>query len=176
MNTNNIHTLFENQENWDLESPKFGHEDRFLKKLRKEHFKNNKTKWISISIAASLLLGFGFFFINYNSTNSNKVVFSSQVQQTHDYFSSVINSELATLKKQETPDSEVLVNDAMKQMNALENDYEKLKLEISKNGENKQIVYAMITNMQTRISFIKSVVDQVEIIKNLKNNNNENHI
>lgn len=176
MNTNNINNIFENQNNWDLKTPAEGHESRFLQKLRKQQPKKKKINWIPLSIAASLLLGFGIFYSNYNTNKIEKVAFSPQVQETHDYFSSVINSELATLKKQETPESKALISDAMKQMNALESDYENLKLEIAKNGENKQIVYAMITNMQTRISFIKSVVDQVESIKNLKINNNENHI
>lgn len=101
--------------------------------------------------------------------------FSPQVQETHDYFSSVINAELEMLKKKETPQSKALINDALKQMEALEKDYENLKSEIIKNGENKQIIYAMITNMQTRISFIKSVLDQVETINKLKIETNENH-
>jgi hypothetical protein len=79
------------------------------------------------------------------------------------------------LKKKETPQSKALINDALKQMEALEKDYENLKQEIIKNGENKQIIYAMITNMQTRISFIKSVLDQVETINKLKIEANENH-
>jgi hypothetical protein len=98
------------------------------------------------------------------------------LQETHDYFSSVINTELATLKEKETPQSKALISDAMKQMSDLENDYENLKLEIAKNGENKQIVYAMITNMQTRISFIKSVLDQVENINKLKIETNEKQL
>jgi hypothetical protein len=79
------------------------------------------------------------------------------------------------LKKKETPQSKALINDALKQMEALEKDYENLKQEIIKNGENKQIIYAMITNMQTRITFIKSVLDQVETINKLKIEANENH-
>jgi hypothetical protein len=60
-------------------------------------------------------------------------------------------------------------------MEVLEKDYQKLKEEIGKNGENKQILYAMITNMQTRISFIKSVLEQVEDINKINNIEDEKH-
>ena len=175
MNTNSINQLFENQNNWDFEEPNLGHEKRFLYKLRKQQPKK-KFNWIPLSIAASLLLGFGIVLFNYTNNQTKEVVFSPQVQETHDYFSSVINNELATLKKQETPQSKALINDAMKEMELLENDYQNLKEEIAKNGENKQIVFAMITNMQTRISFIKSVLEQVETINKFKNIEDEKHI
>jgi hypothetical protein len=175
MSTNNLNQLFENQNHWDFEDPNLGHEKRFLDKLRKQQPKK-KFNWIQLSIAASLLLGFGIVLFNYTNNQSEEVVFSPQVQETHDYFSSVINNELATLKKQETPQSKALINDAMKEMELLEKDYQNLKEEIAKNGENKQIVFAMITNMQTRISFIKSVLEQVETINKFKNIEDEKHI
>lgn len=176
MSTNNMNQLFENQNNWDFEEPNLGHEKRFLDKLKKQQPKKKKFNWLPMSIAASLLLGFGVLIFNYTNNQTEEVVFSPQVQETHDYFSSVINNELATLKKQETPQSKALINDAMKEMESLENDYQNLKVEIAKNGENKQIVFAMITNMQTRISFIKSVLEQVEDINKINKIEDEKHI
>jgi hypothetical protein len=176
MNTNNMNQLFENQKNWDFEEPTEGHQKRFQDKLRKQKPKKKKFSWLPLSIAASLLLAFGLFYFNYDSQQNVEVVFSPQVQETHDYFSSVIKTELEALKKQETPESKALITDALTQMDALESDYENLKLEIAKNGENKQIIYAMITNMQTRISFVKSVLDQVETIKKIKNDTHENQL
>jgi hypothetical protein len=176
MSTNNINQLFENQNNWDFEEPNLGHEKRFLDKLKKQQPKKKKFNWIPMSIAASLLLGFGILIFNHTNNQTEEVAFSPQVQETHDYFSSVINNELATLKKQETPQSKALINDAMNEMESLEKDYQNLKDEIAKNGENKQIVFAMITNMQTRISFIKSVLEQVEDINKINNIEDEKHI
>jgi hypothetical protein len=66
----------------------------------------------------------------------------------------------------------MMIEDALLEMERLEKDYESLKIEIRKNGENKQIVFAMITNMQTRISFIKQVLEQVEQLNSQSNENN----
>jgi hypothetical protein len=172
---NNLNSFFEKQENWDFVEPTIGHEKRFLAKLKKQQPKK-KQNWIPIAIAASLVFGFGILYFNFTNPRTEKIVFSPQVQETHDYFSSVIKTELTHLKEKETPQNKVLIEDAMLQMNVLESDYEKLKVEILKNGENKQIIYAMITNMQTRISFIKSVLEQVESINKQKMTPNENNI
>lgn len=173
--SNNLNSFFENQENWDFEEPTIGHEKRFLAKLQLQNPKK-KSHSTLYAVAASVVLAFGLLFFYYQKNTTPEVVFSPQVQETHDYFSAIINTNLETLKEKETPQNKVLIADALKQMNALEQDYENLKLEIAKNGENKQIVYAMITNMQTRISFIKSVLDQVETINKLKIDSNEKQL
>jgi uncharacterized protein HemX len=174
-NNDKIEQLFENQFDFDIEMPNQDHEKRFLNKLRKQKPKKTKN-WIPLSIAASLVFGFGLLYYNFDNQKTEEVTFSPQVQETQDYFSSVINAELKMLKKKETPQSKKLIADALKEMEQLEKGYENLKKEIIKNGENKQIIYAMITNMQTRISFIKSVLDQVETINNLKIETYEKHI
>lgn len=174
MKIDQISQLFENQTKWDFEEPNIGHEKRFIKKLKK--LDNKKNTWLSFSIVATIVLGFGLTLFYYLNSQKEEVVFSPQVQETHDYFSSIIKNELETLKKQETPQSKILIIDALKQMESLEKDYENLKKEVIKNGENKQIIYAMITNMQTRISFIKSVLEQVETINKFNISSNENQI
>ena len=83
---------------------------------------------------------------------------------------------MINLNKQKTPQNKKLISDAMKEMESFENDYQNLKDEIAKNGENKQIVFAMITNMQTRISFINGVLKQVEYINKINNIEDEKHI
>jgi len=176
MSTNNINQLFENQNDWDFEEPNFGHEKRFKEKLKKQQPTKNKFNWIPFSIAASLLLGFGILIFNYTNNQTEEVVFSPQVQEKHDYFSSVIATELNHLKDKENPKNKIIIADALAQMQSLEKDYENLKQEIIKNGENKQIIFAMITNMQTRITFIKSILEQVETINKIEVTNHENTI
>ena len=108
MNTNNLNQLFERQNNWDFDEPNFGHEKRFLDKLKKQQPKKKKIDWLPISIAASLLLGFGILIINYTNNQNKEIAFSPQVQESHDYFSSKINNELINLNKQKTPQNKKL--------------------------------------------------------------------
>lgn len=167
--------IFEKHSNWDVEELNQDHEKRFLAKLTSKQVKKKKYKWFPISIAATIILGFGIlYFYNFNQIETH--TFSPQVQETHDYFSAVIQSELKNLKQQKNPETIVLIDDALLEIKKLEKDYALLEKEISKNGENKQIIFAMITNMQTRISFLKTVLDQVEDINNFNTNKNENQL
>ena len=56
-------------------------------------------------------------------------------------------------------------------MKVFDADYQKIINELQKNGENKQIIYAMISNLQTRISFLQTVLKRIEENENLKQNN-----
>ena len=47
-------------------------------------------------------------------------------------------------------------------MKVLDQDYEKIIKELETNGESKQIIYAMISNLQTRISFLQTVLEHIE--------------
>jgi hypothetical protein len=69
MSTDIINQLFENQNNWDFEAPNNGHEKRFLKKIKAQQPKKKRNWMFPISIAASILLGFGLFYF-YPSRNS----------------------------------------------------------------------------------------------------------
>ena len=58
-------------------------------------------------------------------------------------------------------------------MQQFDADYEKIKSELNKNGENKQIIYAMINNFKTRISFLESVLDQINSTEKLNTTTHE---
>lgn len=170
MSNHNLEAIFNNH-NWDIEEPSAGHEKRFSEKLNTFKPKKKKNYWTAIGIAASFLLGISILYFT-SLSQEKEVVFSPQVQETHDYFSSILTVEVSNLKKLENPATKMMIEDALLEMERLEKDYESLKIEIRKNGENKQIVFAMITNMQTRISFIKQVLEQVEQLNSQSNENN----
>jgi hypothetical protein len=170
MSNHNLEAIF-NTHNWDIEEPSAGHEKRFTEKLNAFKPKKKKNYWTAIGIAASFLLGISILYFT-SLQQEKEVVFSPQVQETHDYFSSILTAEVLNLKKLENPATKMMIEDALLEMERLEKDYESLKIEIRKNGENKQIVFAMITNMQTRISFIKQVLEQVEQLNSQSNENN----
>jgi hypothetical protein len=51
----------------------------------------------------------------------------------------------------------------------LDSDYAKIIKELEVNGESKPIIYAMISNLQTRISFLQNVLKHIEDNENRKN-------
>ena len=98
------------------------------------------------------------------------------MSKTQNFFTSTISEELLKLNEERSPDTEVLINDAMNQMKILEKEYESLKIDLTNSGDDKRVIYAMISNFQTRIDLLKSVMETIENVKQLKKNNNENSI
>lgn len=167
--------LFEKFENqWDVHEMSSDHQVDFINKLnKKQPQKKNYTMW---AIAASIvvLLGVSLLYNKNYSVEPKEFKFASkETQRTDSIFSILIDNELVKLKEKSSPQNEQIVNDALKQMKVFDADYAKIITELQKNGENKQIIYAMISNLQTRISFLQTVLQRIEENENLKNTSNE---
>jgi archaellum component FlaC len=100
---------------------------------------------------------------------------SPKNREAQEYFSLVIKKELAQVEKENTPATKKLVSDALLRLDRLEKDYNTLADELQQKGESKKIIHAMITNLQTRISFLEEVLTQIENIKKIKENYHENN-
>ena len=80
------------------------------------------------------------------------------------------------MKTKETAIAEQLINDAFIQLNKLETQYAMLTLELKESTEDKRIIYAMIANFQQRIDLLQGLLSQIEDVKQLKKQQNENYI
>ena len=96
-----IESIFERLDNqWDTELPNFGHADRFMEKLNRQPVQKKKNNWKLFAIAASLFLTAGLItFYQYTNKPVDQWENASvQTKETHDYFASVVEKELAVLK------------------------------------------------------------------------------
>lgn len=186
MKTNNdLKDLFDGLD-FDIAEPTPRHEERFRKKLKQRSKKKMPrhngviNMWLPVmAIAASFLVAVLIFqgvFANPFSQNQELANVSPEMKQTQDFYSSVIKTELAALQEQKTPETEAVINDALAQMEILEKDYENLKKDLGKSGQDQRVIYAMITNFQKRIDLLKVVLEKVNEINTLKNTNHENTI
>ena len=172
----NIDSLFKKFENqWDIYDPAENNAVRFLTKQSRK--KSTKRYWYPISIAASVLIIVGYFSFYTTDDSTKDLAFASkETQQTDSIFTSVIQMELEKVKEKKSPLNEKIVCDALIQMKELDADYEKLKAELIKNGENKQLIYAMIRNLQTRITFLENVLAQIDATQKLNTTTDEKTI
>ena len=175
MKEDNLERLFKNLENdFDIEMPETGHEQRFLDRLKSDnHIVSKKPKHTIyrpfIAIAASLILFFGVFILIQNKPQENGLAsVSPELSQTQDFFTSAIRSELNKIKDKRSPENEMLVLDALKQMELLEKNYERLKIDLKDSGNDKRVIYAMISNFQSRIDLLENVLKTIEELKQLK--------
>ena len=172
--------LFEKLEGqWDIHEPDENHYDRFLAKQARK--RSRSRRWYGLSIAASVLLLVGFFtFFNDNlrigSEKSELQFASKQTRETDSIFTAMIKIELEKVKEKKSPLNEKIVADALVQMEKLDKDYEKIKQELIKNGESKQIIHAMIRNLKIRIAFLEDVLLHIENNEKLNDTTHENTI
>ncbi len=185
MKNNDFDDLFEGL-NFDIEEPHSGHKERFFKKLD-HRFTSSEKKgkvrrlWAPvISIAASFLIAFfllGEFLGNPAAAkNSDLASISPEMKQTQEFYTGMITRELNAIDAEKTPETEAIINDALAQMEKLENEYEALRDDLIDSGKDNRVIHAMIQNFQQRIDLLNNVLTQIENIKSLKNQNHENNI
>jgi hypothetical protein len=162
---------------WDIEEPTAGHHDRFLERLHNKKSQRKAIFRFILPVAAILLILMGVFkTYNQQDEDTNPLAkVSPQLNETQMYFAAVIEKELTKVERENSPETRKLVKDALYHMQQLEKDYEKLTKELLKNGENKKIIHAMITNLQTRVSFLEEVLTRIENTKKLKEQYNDNN-
>ncbi|MGO4911834.1 hypothetical protein [Leeuwenhoekiella sp. W20_SRS_FM14] len=169
---NKLDNWFEEQRNcFDIAEPADDHEARFLAKLKATPVNQNSVRklnwWKPLAAAAAVLI---VFFVGYStyqpSVNADLAAVSPEMAKTQDFFTKAIEEELYNINEARTPETQKLVNDALKQLKVLENDYSKLTEDLTESGEDKRVIYAMISNFQARINLLTSVLEEIESIKN----------
>jgi len=162
---------------YNIYEPTIGHFNRFQAKLKRQEKPKQKTNWYKIvAVAASLLLLFALVF-NYSNTSKGFELadVSPKMEETQDYFNTVIHQELEKINNIKNQKNQKIINDALIQLQFLENDYNKQKIELASNTKNKSIIYAMISNYQQRIDVLQNLLKQLNQFKKINNKYNENN-
>jgi hypothetical protein len=177
MKKDTIDKMFDSLEGtFDVHQTPDGHQKRFLDRLNsQQEVKQERKWWKPLSIAASIvvILGIGFSLMKTPEPSGELASVSPEMEQTQTFFVSTINNEIDKLKSFETPETKQLIDDALTQITKLEEEYQQLKIDLVESGNDKRVIYAMISNFQSRIDLLEHVVAIIEDIKNLKLNENE---
>lgn len=166
---------------FDTEEPADGHFLRFKAKLESAsggmpHTKNKKNRWAPLSIAASLLL---LCALAYNSLNRTPSIerqltqIAPEISNTGNYFGGLIQEKIKEMQDENSPATEKMITDTMRQLQTLDNDYKKMERDLLNGGNSKLILSAMVNNFQMRIDLLNDVLEQIEEVKNLKKYHHE---
>ena len=179
-----INELFDDLKGqFDVEAPKLGHQQRFLDKLNAPKHNDVDTShairmnWRPfIAIAASIIICLSIFIsIPNNPENMDLASVSPELSNTQDFFMSTIDNELKKINEERSPLTEKIIDDALNQLQQLEDEYQNLKIDLAENNEDQRVIYAMISNFQNRIEVLNTVLEQIENVKQLKSNFDENN-
>lgn len=184
MKKDDIDQLFDKlKDDFDIEEPNADHRLRFLDKLDEQSktrtLRMDNNKWRSLfkplsGVAASIILIVALF-IGFQKKTIDKDLasVSPKMAETQNFFTNSINEELNKIKKESSPEAQKLIQDALNQIKILEKDYESLKIDLNESGDDHRVIYAMISNFQNRINILQNTINQIKIIKQLKNQSNE---
>lgn len=168
---NNFEDIFKGDKSkFDFAEPNIGHINRFEAKLKEQNNgakKTIKTQWYWLSIAASILLFFGYWLGNQNASNSLELAdVSPKMEETQNFYLATIHKEIEQIKGEETPENQMIIEDAFDQLKILESNYQNLTIELKESNEDKRVIFAMIANFQKRLEVLQNLVDQLEDFKN----------
>ena len=169
-----FNSFFKNTD-FDLEEPRFGHLDRFQDKLNNQDKKKKKIasfKWMSVAASVILMIG---FWLGSNQTEATLLLadVSPKMQEAESFFVSTIKQELTAIEKVRNPKTERVIEDALNQLEVLEDKYTDLVKALNNSNDDRRVVYAMISNYQNRIDVLQDVLKLINQINNPKENQNE---
>ncbi|WP_111683835.1 hypothetical protein [Winogradskyella tangerina] len=156
-----------------------GHEARFLDKLDKElPVKKSSNRFVFFRIAASVVVLLGVSFGAYKyfdgpttdiDPNNNVVetpeiktmgAFSPELKKVEDYYLASINLELS--KVELTPENKDLVDGYIQRLKELNDEYDKLTIELNEDGPNGITLDALINNLKLRLNLVTRLKDKLE--------------
>ena len=179
----NLENWFEEQRDcFDIAQPDDGHELRFLNKLKENQTEEKPVKkldwWKPLASAAAILLVVfaGYATIKPAKDGAELAAVSPEMAKTQDFFTKAIEEELYNINEARTPETHKLVEDALVQLEILEKDYKQLTEDLATSGEDKRVIYAMISNFQARIDLLNTVLQEIESIKKIKNDGYEDQL
>lgn len=130
-----------------------GHQQRFSQKLRraKNKKRNKRIFYLVTSIAASLALLLTIS--SFNGDSLEKV--SPTAYQSEQYYLPLIQQNIQAIKNLE---NQKIAQDALIQLEKMNQNYQELRQEIIKNGQNQHLLAAMVVNFDMQIKFSNDVI------------------
>jgi hypothetical protein len=153
-----------------------GHEARFLQKLDNALPKGNKSSQFSfLNIAASVIvllgLSYGAFQL-FQGPNiepeTHQVVsnlktlgdVSPDLKKVEDFYLASINLELS--KVELTPDTKELFDGYVARLKELNEEYDRLTIELNENGPNEETLNALIDNLKFRLNLVMRLKEKLQ--------------
>lgn len=167
---------------------KEGHEQRFEELLDTSFPKKSSSSFTFLKIAASVLVLLSVAFFAYQQlgkTNDIKTTvvdknnspaeqpgislgdLSPDLKKVENYYVANINLELSQLEISE--DNKALVDNFMERLAELNEEYNRLNIELNEIGPNDQTITALIKNLQLRLQLLQKLKSKLNELKSSEN-------
>jgi len=158
-------------EDWasDQEHPLLpkGHEQRFLKHLKRQKPSNSRRvagQWAAVAL---LCIGLSQTYRFASESPTDEVI---KFKQAETHFTTLINQQLEHLTKFDHPQGAKFLERHQKQIKRINKDYNVLYLKWESEPNQPQLIQALISNLKTQIDLL---MEQQNQLVNIKKNENE---
>jgi len=157
---------FFSETDFDFQEPQAGHKNRFEQKLNQSK-KTTKVSWKWLSVAASVFLVLGFWLGNTHQIKQPKLADTTpKIEKVQDFFVATINQKLKKVEGNRSLETEMIIEQALNELEDLEESYIVSLTELNIEGEQTKSLLLMIKNYQQRLVILESLLKQIEQIKN----------
>lgn len=191
---------FEKEREQKRYSMKEGHEARFLEKLDEQLPAGPRKRkvyslWLQIAASVVVAVGLSVYFINNTGKEElpdEKVTvvdrnnpdgeaqtislgdLSPDFKKIETYYTTNINLQLSDLEMD--PDNKDLMDSYMERLGELDDEYQRLNLELNQFGPNDQTISALIKNLQLRLQLLQKLKTKLNQLKSSKNEQESSNI
>ena len=195
-----LRELFEKEREQKRFRMKDGHETRFLSRLDEQLPVNAPKKKVYtwwLQIAASIVVAIGlsvYYFTDINkgvepdekitvvdrentgvpSQNISLGDLSPDLKKIETYYTTNINLQLSDLEID--PENKELMDSYMDRLAELNEEYQRLNLELNELGPNDQTIEALIKNLQLRLQLLQKLKTKLNQLKSSKNEQESSNI
>ena len=89
------------------------------------------------------------------------------MEETQNFYLATIQKEMDQISSKRNDSNQKIIDDAFKQLDILEANYQRLTLELKESNADKRVVYAMIANFQSRLTVLQNLMDRLEEFEDL---------
>ena len=159
-----------------------GHEERFLAKLNQHHQELSQTKfnyWKVAAIFIPVLMLSAYFFLEFNPSEKsaqkvNLAEYSPELGEAENYLAYVVKEKTEQVKSLQNKENQNIINHSLNELDSLQSNYNHLLMDLKESGGNPQVIKSVVTNLQLQVEVLESVMNQIEISQEIKQNYNEN--
>jgi len=161
-----------------------GHEERFLAKLNEYHGVLSKPRfnyWKMAAIFVPLFMLSAYFFLELNPSREsahevNLSEYSPELGEAENYLAYVVKEKTKQVESLKNKENKAIINHSLNELDSLQSNYNQLLADLKESGGNPQVIKSVVTNLQLQVEVLESVMNQIEINQELKQNYNENTI
>lgn len=157
-------------------------ESKLMKELHQRQPKQKNYKWLSIAASIALLFSIAIHFTPKDIEPVDKKTdqtirlgsISPELNTIETYYTNSINLELSQLEI--TDENQEILDSYLVKIGELTTEYKTLTLELNTKGVNDETIDALISNLRLRLQLLQRLKKQLNNLKELNLNQDENKL